>query len=153
MKIVEHPAMLCVGIAVRADWRSLWTEMPRAWRRLFARRGDIEHRQGDVFMDISLDKRGDEYLQLVCARVSRADYVPDGMRAVEVPAQSYVYHRHRGPAAGIAESFGRMYAWARESGYDAGEFKLDIGYTPQGDERPHDLYVVSSPSGSWRDRP
>lgn len=146
MEIVELEALTVVGLPVRARWQELWVEMPKAWREFAAKHTAIEYRSSDTFIDVSLEKSGDEYLQLICTRVSRVGRVPNGMRAIEIPAQRYVYYRHVGPARTIAESFGKMYDWAREYGHPVGEFKVDIGYTLQGDETEHDLYIgVLSP--------
>lgn len=150
MRIAELEAMTVVGLPVRAKWQELWTEVPAAWRALFARLGEIEHRQGERLVDVSLDMSGDEYLQLVCAPVSKVVHVPQGMWAVEIPAQRYVRFRHVGPAPDIADSFGRMYEWAEEHGHAAGEFKVDIGYTVQGDENEHDLHIGLLPPTPWR---
>lgn len=52
--------------------------------------------------------------------------------------------------AGIAATFGAMYAWAREQGLAVSEFRIDVGYTPSGVETEHDLYVGLSPAAAWR---
>lgn len=151
MKIIEKEALTVIGIPVKAKWQELWRDMPVAWREFFSRHTEIEYRYGDAFVDISLDKVGDEYLQLICTEVSRVKRIPDGMRAIEIPAQSYIYHRHVGPVTGIAESFGKMYDWAHDSEHTAGEFKIDVGYTAEGDESEHDLYIGLLPVKEWRD--
>lgn len=151
MKIIEQSAVVVVGLPVRATWRALWTEMPRAWQQFIARRAEVAHPADTCFMDVSLSKTEDAYLQLVCRQVSEVDRIPPGMMAVEIPAQPYIYHRHVGPPPEIAGTFGQMYAWAREQGYEAGAFKLDRGYTVAGDEREHDLYIGLLPEKRWRE--
>lgn len=151
MEIVEKEALIVVGLPVTARWQDLWVEMPRAWRELLARHAEIEHPKGGIFVDVSLEKVGDQYLQLVGAQVSRVDQIPSGMRAIEIPAQQYVHHKHVGPVAGIAETFGKIYDWAQQNGHAAGDFKIDLGYTLQGDEIEHDLHVGLLPVRQWRD--
>lgn len=151
MEIIERDALTVVGLPVRATWETLWTEMPKAWQQFIDRHTEIAHPVGETFVDVSLDKNGDEYLQLVGAPVTQVTRIPEGMHAIEIPAQPYIHHRHVGPTTGIADTFGRMYDWAEQHGHDAGTFKLDVGYTAEGDEREHDLFVGLRPEKAWRD--
>lgn len=141
MTIVEQEALQVIGIEVVAPWRELWTEVPKAWRELRARSGEIACRTSEVFLDVSVEERGGVYRQVVGAAVSTVERVPEGMVALEIPAQRYLHYRHEGTLEAIAESFGKMYEWGREQGHELGAFKLDVGYTLEGDEREHDLYI------------
>jgi predicted transcriptional regulator YdeE len=141
MEIVRLPAFSVIGIRVEADWDGLWKIMPDAWRALYSLCDEIPNRVDDVLMDIALDKRGDTYVQLIGAEVSAVEIVPDGMEAVEIAAQSYVHYRHNGSLPEIATSFGRIYEWAAQNGVHVDDFKLDIGYSPEDETYPHDLYV------------
>ncbi len=143
MKIIEKAALTVVGIPVHAAWTELWTEMPRAWRVLIARHAEIEGRVSARFLDVSLEKRGERYSQLIGAEVASVGVLPSSMISVEIPAQRYIHHQHRGPTPGIAASFGAIYDWARAHGHAADDFKLDDGYTAVGDELVHDLFVRS----------
>lgn len=140
-RIVERPASLVVGLKVEASWDALWTEMPKAWRTLFARADELADRLDDVFVDVSLAQQDGRYTQLVGAEVRTAKQIPDGMVAVSIPAQRYVAARHVGPLQGIAESFGALYAWAERHGHPVDAFKLDVGYRPDGRETEHMLFV------------
>jgi predicted transcriptional regulator YdeE len=148
MQIAHRDAFTVVGIPVRASWQDLWTVMPATWEQFAARASEIAHRSNDLFLDVSLEQAQGQYLQLVCAEVSRVEQVPQGMIAVEIPSQSYLYHRHTGDLAGIAESFGAIYAWAEERGEAASSFKLDIGYGAV--DQAHELYVGLLPAKAWR---
>lgn len=150
MKIVEKEGLLVIGLPVRAAWRELRTQMPKAWRELFARASEIEHHKADFFMDVALGVENGKYLQLVGAEVAQVGRVPDGMIAVNIPTQQYIQYQHLGHLAGIADSFGEIYDWAKEQGYATAEFKLDIGYTAAGNEALHDLYVATHPSKEWK---
>lgn len=141
MKIVHMNAMRVVGIPVEATWENLWIEMPKTWRDFIARHTEIQHRCENTFLDVSVDRRGDMYLQLICAQVTHIEEIPEGMRAIEIPSQRYIHYQHVGPVEAIAESFGKMYDWAHEHGYSVGEFKIDKGYTAEGEELEHDLYI------------
>lgn len=150
MEIVEKAPVVVVGLPVRASWRELWVEMPKVWREFIVKYAEIEDRLGETFVDVSHDKVGAEYLQLVSTQVAKVRRIPDGMQAVEIPAQRYIHHKHVGPIENIAESFGNMYDWAREYGHSVGELKLDFGYTADGDELEHDSYIGLHPMAQWR---
>lgn len=141
MEIVERDGLRVVGRKVEADWEQLWTVMPEAWKEFIARCGEIGHRTGDAFLDLSLGREGDLYTQLVCVEVSELAAVPEEMVTLEIPSQSYIRHRHIGPAAKIAESFGAMYEWARSNGHPVDAFKIDHGYTEGGQEEEHELFI------------
>lgn len=145
MEIVQEGPFKVVGLKVVARWEDLWREMPRAWGEFLARHGAVVHRLEPVFVDVSLGKSGELYTQVVGSRVGAFEDVPPGMVALEIPAQRYVRYRHAGPVEGIALSFGRMYAWAKDNGLEADEFKLDIGYTADGAEQEHELFVRVKP--------
>lgn len=150
MTLVDRGPMTVVGLPIRAVWDDLWTEVPKAWETLFARLAEIQHRLDDRLIDVSLTKTGNEYLQLVGAHVSQVRRIPEGMCAVSIPPHRFIYNRHVGPVQDIAESFGTMYAWAREHAHSAGAFKVDIGYTVDGDELEHDLYIALAPDPTWQ---
>lgn len=141
MKIVERKSFKAVGIKVSAVWEDLWTEMPRAWATFISRHEEIRNRVNDRFMDVSLEETDGRYTQFICAEVSSIAEVPSGMEGVEFPAQKYVYLRHTGSLPEIAESFGKMYEWADSAGISTDEFKLDEGYTKDGTEDGHDLFI------------
>ncbi len=134
--------MIVVGLEVRASFRGLWREIPRAWEILFGRVGEIAHRSGPTFVDVSVDVVGGVHRQIVGAEVAHAPAVPVGMTALEIPARSYLHHRHSGSLSAISDSFVAMYAWARGEGVDVLDFKLDTGYTRGFTEKVHDLYVA-----------
>ncbi len=141
MKIVEKAALTVVGIPVRAAWDELWVEMPRVWKEFMARHAEIDCRVSDRFIDVTLEKDGEQYSQLICVEVSSVGALPDGMISLEIPAQRYIHHQHLGPTPGIAASYGKIYDWARDNNHAADEFKIDRGYTSRGDELEHDLFV------------
>lgn len=139
--IVNKAAFTLVGIPVRAKWDALWTEMPQAWQRWFTRWDDIKGKTGNVSIDASLAVQDDLYFQLVGTEVSHVDDVPSDMLCLDIPTKRYIFTEHQGPLEAIATSFGAMYEWAKEHGHQAGDFKLDIGYTPSGKESQHQLFV------------
>ena len=141
MEILQKPAFKVVGIPVIATWDELWTEVPAVWDEVLSRQTEIRHRVNALFLDISLNKFGDTYTQLVCAEVSAFEQVPAGMITWEIPDQRYLYHRHEGTLKDIAGSFGQMYQWAAENNLSIDDFKLDCGYTVASHERQHDLYI------------
>lgn len=133
--------MIVVGLRVQADWQDLWRTMPQAWRELIARSSEIPHRVSDTLMDVSVCVDCGNYTQLIGAAVEQTGDIPSGMSAVHIQPATYLYARHSGPVTEIAKTFGRMYEWARANSVDLDEFKLDEGYTAEGTEQEHDLYV------------
>ena len=141
MEIVEEGPVHLVGIEVTANWENLQIEMPKAWRTLFARYEQIKNRMGDDFMDVSLSAEDDQYIQLVAAQVFAFEDVPSDMMELDLPPQKYVYTVHSGPVEEIAKTFEEMYGWAKEHDIGVGDFKIDRGYRPEGDEKQHELYI------------
>ncbi|SMO55072.1 GyrI-like domain-containing protein [Gracilimonas mengyeensis] len=142
MKIVQKEAFFVTGIIVHAQWEELWEVMPKAWNTLFKRYPEIENRTDDVLMDISLKKEDGLYTQLIGAQTNKENQLPPkGMETVAIPAKTYIHYRHEGSLQEIADSFGKIYNWAKKEEVKAGDFKLDIGYTTSGEEEYHDLYV------------
>lgn len=141
MKLVQKDSFKAVGIKVVANWDNLWIEMPRVWKEFVLRYAEIKNRIDDTFIDISLQKEGDEFIQLVCAEVLVIEDVPQGMVGLEIPSQRYIYFRHVGPVAQITTSFGKMHEWADKNGQAVDDFKLDRGYTKEGLEQEHDLFI------------
>lgn len=139
MEIRHKEALKLVGIKVETDWRHLATEMPAAWQVMRARQAEIENRVNNDFLDVCLQEKGEIYTQCVGVEVSHFDAVPEGMTAIEIPAQQYVYHLHTGSEDQIAATFGAMYAWALQNGIAVDEFKIDrISSTTQ---TGHHLFI------------
>lgn len=139
--IVNKDAFTLVGIPVRAHWEALWTEMPQAWKQWFQRYDEVKGKTGQGSIDASLAVQDDLYFQLVCSEVNDPQDVPTDMICIDIPSKRYVFAEHRGPLEAIADSFGAMYQWAKSRGHQAGDFKLDIGYTQSGKEAIHQLYI------------
>lgn len=144
MKIVKKESFTAVGLKVEAGWEELHTKMPKAWETFKKRVKEIDDRKSDTMMDLSLDISDGQYTQLIGVPVEDTAYVPKGMLKVIIPSQRYVWYKHEGDLTGITESFGKMYEWAEENDISAKEFKMDMGYLPDGSESKHDLYVKIS---------
>lgn len=145
MELIEKETLILIGLPVAAHWRDLWVEMPKAWQTLFSRIDEIPHRTSEALVDASLQQDGEYYKQLVGARVASVERLPEGMEAVEIPAQRYLRHRHEGSLADIAQTFGQMYEWAAENSIEVSDFKIDIGYTADASETFHDLHLGLMP--------
>ncbi len=150
MEIVERETIRMVGLETRSGHEDLSENLTRTWRALLERQADIPHRVDEVLIDVALDRFARSYLQMLGARVSRIGELPEDMRAIEIPAQCYIRHRHDGPVSEIGSAFGRMYDWAVAQGMDAAEFKLDIGYRPDGSEGAHELLIAIPPVARYR---
>lgn len=92
-------------------------------------------------MDLSLDVKNGRYTQLIGVEVENSADIPEGMEKVDIPDQRYINYQHKGELPAIAQSFGKMYEWAKEHDIEAGDFKIDYGYLPDGSEDVHDLYI------------
>lgn len=138
---------MAVGLLVEAEWEGLWTEMPRAWRELFAREGEIGEHADTLgpFIDISIGRDDKVYRELAGVVVGRCETLPEGMFAVTVPENRYLSRVHDGPLSHIAESFGAIYAHAQERGIAAADLKLDMGYGPGETSGRHELFVAVEP--------
>lgn len=132
---------MVVGLEVNATWNELWKQMPAQWEQFKQRHKEVDNSLNNVFMDISLGKHGDIYQQLICTEITDSINVPTGMTVQKIPTQKYIQCRHTGPMEGIAETFGKMYKWAHKNKIHAGEMKLDIGYSKDGKEAYHDLFI------------
>lgn len=141
MEIIERDSFTVIGIEVEAPWDELHEKMPKTWQEFKNRLDELSDRKSDVMMDISLDVTDGRYTQLIGVEVEKSAAVPDGMEKVEIPTQSYIYHQHEGDLSGIAESFGKMYDWAKEREIGTGEFKIDCGYRKDGTETEHALFI------------
>lgn len=141
MEIIERDSFTVIGIEIEAPWNELHEKVPKAWQEFKNRLNEISDRKNDIMMDISLDVTDGRYTQLIGVKVEKSAAVPGGMKKVEIPTQRYVYHQHEGDLSGIAESFGKMYDWAKEREIGAGEFKIDYGYRKDGTETDHELFI------------
>ena len=141
MEIIKKGPLEIAGIKVTADWEKLHIEMPKAWKRFIGQLEHIADRKSDIMMDVSLEKSGHFYTQMICVEVKQNHNLPEGMAAIHIPARKYLYYQHHGTVYDIAASFGKMYDWAKSNGYKTGDFKLDQGYLADGSEDTHDLYI------------
>lgn len=141
MEIVEKEGFKAVGLQVLAEWEQLFTKMPQKWKIFKENIHKIKYRKGKVMMDISRSEEGGVYVQLICVEVKEFEDIPPEMTTLSVPVQKYIHHRHEGDIEKIAASFGDIYEWAEKEGVNAGVFKIDYGYLPDGSEEYHDLYV------------
>lgn len=141
MEIVRKAAFKVVGLPLRVADDQRWIEMPKAWKALFARADEISHCAAPTFVDVTVGKAEGASDEIVGCEVSEIDGVPEGMTALEIPAQTYLHHRHAGPPHAVASAYGEMIAWARRNACTLGELKLDFGYTRDGADSAHDLYV------------
>ena len=142
MEIVELGETVVIGIEVVADFGQLRSDMPAAWRELFSRQDELPASGTGVFVEASNHLGDGRYRETIGAVAVVADVsVPDGMGMALIPGGSFVHHRHDGSVATIADGFQTIYDWAAEQGLALGNRKLDVGYTADGVEQPHELYV------------
>ncbi len=141
MKIVKKAEMTVVGIKIKRDWKGLIREMPVKWDEFNNRLAEVKQRKSDTMMDISLEENDAIYTQCICVEVENQAEVPEGMEMIVIPSASYLYHKHEGSLVSIAQTFGEMYQYGKEHELALETMKIDIGYTMQGDETIHDLYI------------
>lgn len=135
IEIVQQPAHVVIGVPVLAPFDRLSALVPEAWTTAFERLQG----EGRVFAEASV-RIGDEYHEVVGV-LARTDERIDGLVHALVPGGDYGHVRYEGPAAGIAAAFGEIEAWLHSTGRRPGAAKLDIGYTPDGTDTVHDLFV------------
>lgn len=139
-EVVERQATRVAGIKVVAPLAELPLKVPSAWRRIFeeTHRGPFARR---TYAEAS--RQSDEGLyEETIGYILDGEEAPAGLAVVELPAGRYIRFRHDGPLAEIAQSFAEMYDFAEQNGLEAGSLRLDIGYTPAGLEREHDLFIA-----------
>ena len=142
MEIVELGETVVVGIEVVADFDQLRSEMPAAWRELFSRQDELPASGKGVFVEASNHLGDGRYRETIGAvAVVEGSPVPDGMAVALLPGGRFVHHRDDGAVATIADGFQAIYDWAAEQGLALGNRKLDVGYTADGVQQPHELYV------------
>ncbi|KGJ72446.1 hypothetical protein GY21_15310 [Cryobacterium roopkundense] len=130
-----------IGIEVVAYFGQLRSEMPAVWRELFSRQDELPASGADVFVETS-NYLGDGLYRETVGAVAVVDVpVPDGMAVAFLPGGRFVQHRHEGSVATITGGFQSIYDWAAEQGLTLGNRKLDVGYTADGVQQPHELYV------------
>ena len=137
IETTELPELVIIGILVEAPWQDLSTEVPAAWRELFA-----AETGATAFLEASLSVEDGIYREIVGYLAARKSDVPDGMTKVVIPAQRYLRLVHDGPLATIAEGFGRLLAHAKAAGLGATDMKLDFGYLPGLPDGRHELHVA-----------
>lgn len=140
MRRIQTDAFQVVGIKVVASWSKLFKEMPEAWRRLFKHLPEIEHHELPC-VDISYGVENGIYTQYVAVPVNELGNYPDFMEVVTVPEMTALHHEHKGDLTEIPNAFSAMYEFADNRGWETDEFKLDFGFTPNGSEKSHDLYI------------
>lgn len=142
MEIVELGETAVIGIEVVADFGQLRSEMPAAWRELFSRQDELPTPGTGVFVEASNHLGDGRYSETIGAVADVVDVpVPDGMAMTLLPCGRFVHHRHYGSVATIAGGFQTIYDWAAKQGLTLGNRKLDVGYTSDGVQQPHELYV------------
>lgn len=144
-----------VGLLVEARWNELFQAVPVAWRRLFARADELRQLAGaGRFVEVSLGTEGGVYTELVGIEVSDAAACPAGMRRLDIPAGDWLHLCHTGDVTSITEGFGALYAHAEAEGIAVSDVKFDFGYTPSGNDGPHDLYLSleNDTPPQWREQ-
>ncbi|GAA4659378.1 GyrI-like domain-containing protein [Kineococcus glutinatus] len=141
MEIVEREAAVVVGLVVEAGFADLATLVPRAWREVFTLPG-LPRPGGGRWAEASRYLGDGRYREVVGVPGPPGRLAPPpGATSVQVPAGRYLHHVHTGPVAAIGEGFGAMHERARRLGLAVGDVKLDVGYTRDGRDGAHDLFV------------
>ncbi len=145
MRLVVIPGCRLIGLYFDASWNELSFEVHRAWDRLFTRSLEIPKRIGDQFVRVSLWENDGLHGEFVGSTVASAVHVPKGFRSLDIHSAKFVYEACSGTAMAVGETFGTMYAWARQNSLGTDEYRIDSGYRAPSDlsvvTRQHDLYV------------
>lgn len=145
MQIVTREQSVVVGHPVTAPFGDLATLVPAAWARVFARQQELPAPRDGVYAEASRHLGGGRYREVAGVLLDRPPAAGGDWAVAEVAAGEYAHHRHEGPVQGIGTSFGLLIDWVRANGREAGDVKLDVGYTAAGDELHHDLYLSLLP--------
>jgi hypothetical protein len=145
MRLVVIPGCRLIGLYFEASWNELSLEVRRAWERLFSRSLDIPKQIGDHFVRVSLWENDGLHGEFVGSTVASAVQVPTGLGSLDICSAKFVYEPCSGTEMAVRETFGSMYAWARQRSLRTDEYRIDSGYRAPGDHaivaRKHELYV------------
>lgn len=150
MEIVERDEIVVIGIEVVANFGQLHSAVPAAWHELFSRQDELPGTGTGVFVEASTHLGEGSYREVIGVVAVGAEVtvpatvpvtVPEGMAVAIIPGGKFVHHRHDGSEATIATGFQAIYDWAADQQLTLGNHKLDVGYTDDGGQHPHELYV------------
>jgi len=88
---------------------------------------EIKNTVNDYLIDICLQKKENEFTQLICVEVSDLNYIPEGMTGMVIPQQTYAHLKHEGYVEDIWKSFLNLRRWIKKTGLtiDPLDFKMD----------------------------
>ncbi|WP_152189055.1 hypothetical protein [Georgenia satyanarayanai] len=145
IEIVDRAPVLVVGMPVLAGFHELGTLVPAAWRALSRSLGDDDRPLAELSVDLG-DGRYHETVGVLVPLEDAARVRVPGAVGSLVPGGAWAQMVHDGPVHTIAETFGRLLAWAAEQGARPGPHKLDVGYRLDGAAERHTLAVELSPA-------
>ncbi len=145
MRLVVIPRCRLIGLYFEASWNELSFEGHRMWSQLFSRSLDIPKRIGEQFVRVSLWENDGLHGEFVGSMVASTARVPTGLRSLDIPAATFIYEPCAGTAMAVRDTFGTMYAWARQRSLRTDEYRIESGYSAPSDlsiaARQHELYV------------
>ncbi len=145
MRLVVIPGCRLIGLYFEASWNELSLEVRRTWDRLFSRSPDIPKQIGDQFVRVSLWENDGLHGEFVGSTVASAVRAPKGLGSLDIHSAKFVYEPCAGTEMAVRETFGTMYAWAKQRSLRTDEYRIDSGYRAPSDHsivaRQHELYV------------
>ena len=141
MRVVQREDTFVLGLQVIAPFQQLHQRIPPLWQALFERRNELPPAAESGFVEASLQLEDGRYRETLGVALPAPVEVPEGMVLTHVPAGRYVHHVHEGAVEDIAGGFQAIYDWARQQGLALGHLKLDVGYTHDGGEARHHLFI------------
>jgi hypothetical protein len=149
MRLVIIPGCHLIGLHFEASWNELSYEACRAWRSLFSRSPSIPSRVGDTFVRVSLWESDGLHGEFIGLTSTLATTVP-GLRSLDIRGANFVYEHCIGTPMAIRDTFGNMYAWARQRCLRTDEYRIDSGYQRELGPQSHHLYVRLSEQNQTR---
>jgi hypothetical protein len=153
MRLVVIPGCHLIGLHFEASWNELSYEACRAWRSLFFYSPSIPSRVGDVFARVSLWENDGLHGEFIGLTSTLATVVPKGLGSLDIPGAKFLYERCLGTPMAIRETFGTMYAWARQRSLRTDEYRIDSGYQRELGPQSHHLYVRLSEQDQTQHHP
>jgi AraC family transcriptional regulator len=147
IQVVTLQPKKVVGIG----WTGPYSELhhiPKLFDELAGREQDIQKRKGTSYICPFHDRKTD-FTYYVTVEVEAFDHVPEGMVALDLPAQTYASTTFHGHAKDVQEAYVTVFRWMEEQGYkkDYHALSLEIYHEEDEeinrseDERKFDLYV------------
>jgi len=116
----QAPAMVFAGTDRGYTFQTA-TEIPKQWQEFPTRVMPLRTKGGPIAYGVIHDAEGEAFRCLVSVEVASAEGLPEGIVALEAPAQRYAVFSHPGHVSTLCQTIDAMFtSWLPESGQQTG---------------------------------